>query len=39
MWPIGRLDRGFASLPFDRYAVSVLFIDFYFLSTSPRQSE
>jgi hypothetical protein len=25
MWPIGHLDRGFASLLFNRFAVSVLF--------------
>ena len=25
MWPIGHLDRGFASLLFSRFAVSVLF--------------
>jgi hypothetical protein len=30
MWPIGQLDRGFASLPFDRFAISVLFTGCYF---------
>ena len=37
MWPVGHLDRGFASLPFDKFAVSVLFVGYYITFCRPSQ--